>query len=165
MASNRADAPVLQMAAQKDVEVMVLDRPSFYQTQGFLDALHARGVTWVVLAGFLWLVPDYLVQAYHHRMVNIHPALLPRFGGKGMYGMHVHRAVHASRSPESGITIHWVNPHYDEGDIIFQASCGIGPEDSPTTIARKVQQLEHRHFAPVLERLMFPGQKSRRAGT
>jgi phosphoribosylglycinamide formyltransferase 1 len=119
-----------------------------------LETLRARGISFIVLAGFMWLVPDYLVKAYVGRMVNIHPALLPQYGGKGMYGMNVHRAVKAAGERQTGITIHYVDEHYDEGSIIFQARCAIAPEDRPEDIAHKVQQLEHRHFAPVVEELL-----------
>ena len=116
--------------------------------------------TLIVLAGFLWLVPGYLIEAYPDRIVNIHPALLPKYGGKGMYGMHVHRAVKAAGDKESGITIHFVDPHYDEGKIIFQTKCSLSSEDMPEDIARKVLQLEHRHFAPVVEQLLVEGLRS-----
>jgi phosphoribosylglycinamide formyltransferase-1 len=109
----------------------------------------------VVLAGFLWLVPAYLVEAFAGRMVNIHPALLPKYGGKGMYGMNVHEAVHKAGERETGITIHLVNEQYDDGDIVFQAKCAIGPEDTPKTIAQKVQNLEHLHFPEVVHKLLL----------
>jgi len=111
-------------------------------------------IDFVVLAGFLWLIPPYLVQKYRGRMINIHPALLPKYGGQGMYGMHVHEAVKAAGEQESGITIHYVNEHYDEGDSVFQASCALDPGDTPAEIAHKVQLLEHQHFAPVIEKLV-----------
>ena len=151
--SNKATAPVLELADESGIEKMVISRQSFYETEGLLDALRDRGVGLIVLAGFLWLIPDYLVRAYDKRMVNIHPALLPKYGGKGMYGMNVHRAVKAAGETVSGITIHYVNERYDEGGVIFQATCPIAPDDEPEDIARKVQQLEHRHFAPVVEQL------------
>jgi phosphoribosylglycinamide formyltransferase-1 len=158
--SNKARAPVLAMAADHGVDTLVISRHDFYETEKLLATLRGRGIGFIVLAGFLWLIPSYLVKAYAGRMVNIHPALLPAYGGKGMYGMHVHRAVKAAGEPESGITIHWVNEHYDEGDIIFQARCELDPDDEPEDIARKVQQLEHRHFAPVVEQLLTKGLRS-----
>ena len=109
----------------------------------------------VVLAGFMWLVPTYLVSAYQGKMVNIHPALLPKYGGKGMYGMNVHRAVKVAGEKESGITIHYVNAKYDEGNIIFQAACSLEETDSPEIIAQKVRTLEHQHFAPIIESLII----------
>ncbi|MCO6490575.1 MAG: phosphoribosylglycinamide formyltransferase [Phaeodactylibacter sp.] len=151
--SNKATAPVLELADESGIEKMVITRQSFYETEGLLQALRDRGVDLIILAGFLWLIPDYLVRAYDKRMVNIHPALLPKYGGKGMYGMNVHRAVKAAGETVSGITIHYVNERYDEGGVIFQASCPIAPDDEPGDIARKVRQLEHRHFAPVVEQL------------
>lgn len=152
--SNKASAPVLAMAAAKGVEQLVLDRKAFYETKQLLRELEKRAVDFIVLAGFLWLIPPYLVNQYKNRMVNIHPALLPKYGGKGMYGMNVHRAVKAAGEDESGITIHYVNEHYDEGSILFQASCPISSEEQPEDIAKKVQQLEHRHFAPVIEKIL-----------
>ncbi|MCK6694535.1 MAG: phosphoribosylglycinamide formyltransferase, partial [Thermoanaerobaculia bacterium] len=111
-------------------------------------------IDFIVLAGFLWLIPAWLVRAYYRRMVNIHPALLPKYGGKGMYGMHVHEAVRAANEPETGITIHYVNEQYDEGDIIFQARCPVAPTDTPADIARKVHELEHLHFSRVIEQIL-----------
>jgi phosphoribosylglycinamide formyltransferase-1 len=112
-----------------------------------LSILKAAQVDWVVLAGFLLRVPADLVAHFRKRMMNIHPALLPDFGGKGMYGMHVHTAVKASGKYETGITVHWVNLEYDEGDVIFQAVCKVTPEDSPEQIAANVAKLEHRYYA------------------
>ncbi len=100
----------------------------------------------------MWLVPDYLTHSYAGKIINIHPALLPKFGGKGMYGMFVHEAVKASAELETGITIHEVNEHYDEGNVIFQATCGIDEADTAQSIASKVQKLEHMHYAKVIER-------------
>ena len=154
LVSNKADAPVLALADAKGIEKLVLRRADFYEAENLLETLRDRGISFIVLAGFMWLVPDYLVKAYVGRMVNIHPALLPQYGGKGMYGMNVHRAVKAAGERQTGITIHYVDEHYDEGSIIFQARCAIAPEDRPEDIARKVQQLEHRHFAPVVEELL-----------
>lgn len=152
--SNKATAPVLNLADQHGIEKMVIRRRSFYETEGLLGELRKRKVDFIVLAGFLWLIPKYLVRAYEKRMVNIHPALLPKYGGRGMYGMHVHQAVKAAGESASGITIHYVDEHYDEGSIVFQASCPLEPEDEPEDIARKVQRLEHQHFAPVVEQLV-----------
>lgn len=155
--SNKAAAPVLELAARNGIEAMVISRAVFYETEALLNELRAREIDFIVLAGFLWLVPPYLVRAYTRRMVNIHPALLPKYGGKGMYGMNVHRAVRASGDGETGITVHYVNEHYDEGDAIFQARCAVEQDDSPEDIAHKVQQLEHRYFAPLIEQLVSGG--------
>lgn len=148
--SNKKDAGVLDIAREHGIATHVIDRKSFYGSEEVLAVLERHRVGFVVLAGFLWHIPAYLVQAFAGRMVNIHPALLPKYGGKGMYGMHVHEAVCAAGETESGITIHLVNEHYDEGDIVFQAACLLTPEDTPHDIARKVQQLEHRHFPEVI---------------
>ena len=150
--ANKPDAPVLAMAEQHGVETLLTDRSGFYQSEAILAQLEDAQVTFIVLAGFLWLVPAYLVNAYPKRMVNIHPALLPKYGGKGMYGMHVHRAVKQAGVQETGITIHLVNEAYDEGGILFQASCPVKASDTPEQIAGKVRQLEHEHFAPVIEK-------------
>ena len=152
--SNKPDAPVLAMAQSHQIETLVINRKSFYESEDILDTLREHEVDLVILAGFLWLVPDYLIRAFPRRIINIHPALLPRYGGKGMYGHHVHQAVWEAREPESGITIHYANEHYDEGDIIFQIKCVLAPEDSPEDIARKVLELEHYYFARVIERVL-----------
>lgn len=154
--ANRQDAGVLDIARAFDIPVQVLDRSGFSDPSTMLPLLKAHHIDFIVLAGFLWLIPAYLVQAFPRRMVNIHPALLPKYGGKGMFGMHVHEAVRAANETESGITIHYVNERYDEGDIIFQAACAISPADLPGDIAKKVQQLEHRHFPEVIAQLLIP---------
>lgn len=154
LVSNRPDAGGLLMAAEKNVPTLVLDRAVFKESTQLLDVLAERGVTFIVLAGFLWLIPAYLVQAYPKKIVNIHPALLPKFGGKGMYGMNVHRAVHAAGEKASGPTIHYVNEQYDEGAIIFQASTPLESTDSPEVIATKVLQLEHQHYPLVIDQLL-----------
>lgn len=155
--SNRRDAGVLEIAAANGVETMVIDRPYFYESEEILKALESRQVGMVVLAGFLWLVPAYLVRAFPGRMLNIHPALLPKYGGKGMYGHHVHEAVKAAGETESGMTIHLVNEHYDDGDIVFQAKCSVGPEDTPEDIARNVLALEHRYYPEIIEQVILKG--------
>jgi phosphoribosylglycinamide formyltransferase-1 len=154
LVSNKPDAPVLGMARNEGVESRVIDREGFYQSRELLPHFRERGIDLIALAGFLWKVPDYLVEAYEGRMLNIHPALLPDFGGKGMYGMHVHRAVKAAGHDQSGMTIHLVNARYDEGQILYQASCTLSPSDTPEDIARKVQQLEHRYYPPVVAQLL-----------
>ncbi len=152
--SNKADAPVLEMARQRNLDTLLLQRAAFYGSEDLLAELSRRKISFIVLAGFMWLVPAYLVKAFAGRMVNIHPALLPAYGGKGMYGMHVHEAVKAAGEKETGISIHWVNEHYDEGDIIFQKSCLLEVSDQPADIARKVQRLEHQYYTVVVEQLL-----------
>lgn len=152
--SNRAEAPVLATAATWGIPTLVINRHDFYHTQDILTQLQAYDISFIVLAGFLWLAPDYLVNAFPRKIVNIHPALLPKYGGKGMYGAFVHEAVKAAGESQTGITIHYVNERYDEGDIIFQATCDLSPEDSPKDIAHKVQELEHAYFASVVESII-----------
>jgi phosphoribosylglycinamide formyltransferase 1 len=113
--------------------------------------LEEHDIDWIILAGFLWLIPEYLIKQYPSKIINIHPALLPKFGGKGMYGMHVHEAVVAAKEKESGITIHYVNTKYDEGAIIFQQACELSPSDDAKEVARKVLTLEHAHYPRVIE--------------
>lgn len=152
--SNRSDAGVLKIAKSFGVDSIVIQRQTFYETEDVLSVLNKYEITLVVLAGFLWLVPQYLVETYIGKIINIHPALLPKYGGKGMHGMHVHEAVKNANEVESGITIHFVNDHYDEGQIIFQARCQLSPTDSPEDIARKVLQLEHKHYPEVINQLL-----------
>jgi phosphoribosylglycinamide formyltransferase-1 len=152
--SSKSTAPALQMATEYGLETIVLNRSDFYESEHLLSVLEKYDIHLLVLAGFLWLIPPYLITAYPGAIINIHPALLPKYGGKGMYGSHVHQAVKAAGETESGITIHYVNEQYDEGDIIFQASCPLQPDDSPEQIAQRVLQLEHRYFAPTIEQLL-----------
>jgi phosphoribosylglycinamide formyltransferase-1 len=133
---------------------MVFDRRQFYETGSVLDKLLANQIDFIVLAGFLWLVPDNILKAYPNRIVNIHPALLPRYGGKGMYGSKVHQAVKDSGDTITGISIHFVNEKYDEGQVIFQATCTVEQEDTPETIAVKVHMLEYEHFPRQIEKLV-----------
>ena len=152
--SNRADAGVLDRAQSLEVESIVFNREQFYKTEEVLQVLLERGIDYIVLAGFLWLVPRNLLEPFENKIVNIHPALLPKYGGKGMYGKHVHKAVIEAGDAESGISIHYVNPRYDDGDIIFQATCKVGPEDTPDSLAGKVHQLEYEYFPGVVENLL-----------
>ncbi len=134
--------------------VVVFDRPTFYQSDKIIELLQNQRVDLIVLAGFMWLIPAELVRAFPNRIVNIHPALLPKYGGKGMYGHFVHEAVVAAGEPESGITIHFVNEDYDEGAVIFQARCPVSPTDTPDDVARKVQVLEHEHYPRVVAEVL-----------
>jgi phosphoribosylglycinamide formyltransferase-1 len=152
--SNRPDAVVLERARKLSVETFVFDRHLFYETTIVLEELEKREIDFIVLAGFLWLVPGYLVDNFRGRIVNIHPALLPAYGGKGMYGDRVHRAVIENGDSESGITIHYVNDEYDEGDIIFQARCEVLKNDTPETLAKRIHQLEYRYFPGVIKKLL-----------
>ncbi|MCU0447564.1 MAG: phosphoribosylglycinamide formyltransferase [Microscillaceae bacterium] len=148
--SNKSDAYVLDRAKNFGIESLVFDRPTFYETQQIVDVLQKKAIDLVVLAGFLWLIPQNLIQAFPQKIINIHPALLPKYGGKGMYGMKVHEAVWQNQETETGITIHYVNEKYDEGKVILQARCSLTAQDTPETIAQKVHQLEYAHFAQVI---------------
>lgn len=148
--SNKTNAAVLQKAKDLGVVAVAFTRDELYNTGHVLRLLSEYRIDVVVLAGFLLLVPDSLVQAYSDRIINIHPALLPRHGGKGMYGMHVHRAVKAAGDDQTGITIHLVNAEYDKGRVLFQASCPILPQNTAEDIAAKVLQLEHAYFPQVV---------------
>ncbi|MDF1560196.1 MAG: phosphoribosylglycinamide formyltransferase [Bacteroidales bacterium] len=152
--SNRSQAKVLERAAALGVEAFFFDRSQFYDTGEVLMMLLRRETDLLVLAGFLWLVPGEVIEAFRGRIINIHPALLPRFGGKGMYGDTVHRAVLDAGCSESGITIHYVNEQYDSGDIIFQARCPVLPDDDVHTLAERVHALEYRHYPEVIGQLI-----------
>ncbi|MDF1698812.1 MAG: phosphoribosylglycinamide formyltransferase [Saprospiraceae bacterium] len=152
--TNKRRAGVLEHAKKYDVPTLRIDRPFFYDSQAILDVLKSEHIDLIVLAGFLWLIPPYLVDAYPNKIINIHPALLPKYGGKGMYGQHVHKAVKENNETESGMTIHFVNQKFDEGLHIFQAKCALDPEDSADDIARKVLVLEHKNYARVVDELL-----------
>lgn len=149
--SNKPDAGVVDRAKNLGVETMVFNRLSFYETWMVPEKLTSCRIDFIILAGFLWLIPKNILTAYPGRIINIHPALLPKYGGKGMFGNSVHEAVIAAGDPESGITIHHVDENYDEGRIIFQAKCTITEKDTPESLAVKVHQLEYRHFPEVIE--------------
>ncbi len=150
---NVPGAGVIEIAKEKGIPTLLINKADFAST-GYVESLHNSEIQFIVLAGFLWKVPEMLVQAYPKAIINIHPALLPKYGGKGMYGSRVHEAVIAAGEKESGITIHWVNEHYDEGAIIYQAICPIDAGETPETLANKIHALEHAHFAPTIEQLL-----------
>jgi folate-dependent phosphoribosylglycinamide formyltransferase PurN len=167
---NVPDAGVLAIAKEKRIPTLLINKTEFAAT-GYVESLHNADIEFIVLAGFLWKVPEVLVRAYQPGMkidgalvngkenvskgiINIHPALLPKYGGKGMYGSRVHEAVIAAGEKESGITIHWVNEHYDEGGIIFQVTCEVALSDTPETLADKIHLLEHAHFAPTIAKML-----------
>jgi len=152
--SNKPDAYVLVRAKKLTIPSVVFDRHTFYETTEISGLLKKNKIDLIVLAGFLWLIPEDLIQAFRGRIINIHPALLPKYGGKGMYGSRVHEAVIQSRDKESGITIHFVNEKYDEGNIIFQAKCEVLPDDTPDTLAQRIHQLEYKHYPEVIEKVI-----------
>lgn len=151
LVSNNAEAYALERAKKFHVPSKVFTRQEFRDTTVLLKWLEEKSVTHIVLAGFLWLIPDYLLKAFPNRIINIHPALLPKHGGKGMYGMKVHERVKELNELETGITIHEVNENYDDGKILFQTTCPVDASDSPEQIAQKVHQLEYRHYPTVIE--------------
>lgn len=152
--SNKKDAFVLKEAEKLNVPSYTFDRNLFYKTEEVQEYLVSQAVDYIVLAGFMWLVPAYLIDAFEGKIINIHPALLPKFGGKGMYGNHVHKAVIESGDKESGITIHFVNRKYDEGQIILQKKCEIDLGDTPEMLAQKIHQLEYQNYPKVIEDLI-----------
>jgi phosphoribosylglycinamide formyltransferase 1 len=152
--SNNPQAGVIARARRLHIPVVLFDRKTFYETHRIIEILQNEHIDLVILAGFMMLIPEEMVQAFPNKIVNIHPALLPKYGGKGMYGHFVHEAVVAAKESESGITIHFVNERYDEGGIIFQAACEVTPTDTPEEVAQKVQVLEHQHYPEVVERLL-----------
>jgi len=150
---NKEDAPVIQLAKEQAIPVLLLNKETFNSTE-WIATLIAYQPSLIVLAGFLWKLPEHLVNAFPNKIINIHPSLLPKYGGKGMYGMRVHQAVKDAKEIESGITIHYVNEHYDEGAIILQEKIVIVSADTPEEIAKKVQQLEHRFLPITIHKLL-----------
>ena len=152
--TNNPQAYVLQRADNFEIPAHIFTRREFYETDDVIRLLKNLQVDLIVLAGFLWLVPESLLNAFPNRIINLHPALLPKFGGKGMYGDNVHKAVLAAKEEESGITIHFASTQYDEGEIIHQSRFKIEPDDNLEVIKFKGQQLEHQHFPRVIEGLL-----------
>lgn len=151
---NKKNAYVLERAKQLNVKSQYFNREDFYYSDRVVECLKENQIDFIVLAGFLWLIPDNILKEYPNKIINIHPALLPKYGGKGMHGHHVHEAVIAAKEQESGITIHYVNEKYDEGNIIFQAKCSITPEDTADSLAEKIHLLEKEHFPKVIDSLL-----------
>ena len=152
--TNKSSAKVLERCDRMGVPGFYFNKPAFRESDAVLRLLKGLEADLVVLAGFLWKVPTHLIEAFPNKIINIHPALLPKYGGKGMYGDRVHQAVKANQETETGITIHYVNENYDEGAIIFQAKTKVDPSDTPETIAQKVHQLEYEHFPKVIEKVL-----------
>lgn len=152
--SNNPSAGVLSMAAKEQVPTLVIEKEKFFRGNAYVSELQEKKIDFIVLAGFLWKVPAALIAAWPGRIVNIHPALLPKYGGKGMYGQYVHEAVINNREKESGITIHYVDELYDHGQIIFQANCTLSSAETPQSLAQKIHLLEHEHYAPTIEKVI-----------
>ena len=148
---NVPDAYVLERAKKYRIPSFVFNREEFRNPDKVFRQLQEQEIDFIVLAGFLWLMPSFITAARPNKIVNTHPALLPAYGGKGMYGHHVHEAVIAAGEKESGITIHYVNDHYDQGAIIFQAKCPVLPTDTPDDLAARVHELEYRYFPQIIE--------------
>lgn len=150
---NNPNAKVVFRAKKHKVPVTVFDRNDFLETKNVQSKLSELSPDWIVLAGFLWKITPEIVSQFPNKIINIHPALLPNYGGKGMYGMHIHEAVVENRESKTGITIHYVNEAYDEGAIIFQEEVALSENDSPQDVAQKIHELEHTHFPKVIESL------------
>ena len=152
---NKPEAGVLTIAAREGIPSLLISRDRFLKGDGYVAHLEQERSDWIILAGFLWKVPSALIRAYPAHILNIHPALLPKYGGKGMYGHFVHEAVIAAGEASSGITIHLVDEQYDHGEPLFQVSCALSPGETPETLAGKIQVLEHRYFPEVIERTVL----------
>ena len=151
---NDPKAFVIERARLLSIPSIVFDRDTLYNSISVIDDLRNRAVDWILLAGFLWLIPKNILKAFPGKILNIHPALLPAYGGKGMYGMKVHQAVIASGEHKSGITIHYVNEQYDKGDIIFQAHCPVLEHDTAEILATRIHSLEYEHYPKVIRELI-----------
>lgn len=152
--TNKSDAKVIERCNRLGINALFFNRQAFSKSNFILDMLRSLEPDLVVLAGFLWKIPEAITNAFPNKIINIHPALLPKYGGKGMYGIHVHNAVKEAKETETGITIHYVNAHYDEGAIIQQVKTVVNPKDSPEDIASKVHLLEYEFFPKVIDELL-----------
>jgi phosphoribosylglycinamide formyltransferase-1 len=151
---NKPGAGVISIAEKEGIPVLIIEKERFFKGDGYLPEIRQAGTNLIVLAGFLWKIPKALIDAYPRRIINIHPALLPKYGGRGMYGQYVHESVLNAGEMESGITIHYVDEHYDNGDILFQTACPVLDTDSPESLANRIHQLEHLHYPLVIDDLI-----------
>jgi phosphoribosylglycinamide formyltransferase-1 len=151
---NKPQANVLKIADAENISSLVIEREKFFSGDSYLPELQNKGVDFIVLAGFLWKIPSSIIYVYPNRIINIHPALLPKFGGKNMYGNFVHEAVIKSGDKETGITIHYVDDKYDNGKIIFQQQCSIDENETAETLANKVHRLEHKNYPQVIKQII-----------
>lgn len=149
--SNKPDAGVLKIAEKENISSLIIEKEKFFRGNAYVDEFKEKGIDFIVLAGFLWKIPSALIKAYPNKIINIHPALLPKYGGKGMYGQRVHEAVIDNKEKESGITIHYIDELYDHGSIIFQAKCTVEENDTPDSLAAKIHLLEHANYPQVIE--------------
>ena len=148
--TNNHNAGIIRRAKRLNIETIIFSKDQFYKSNDVISILTDNKIDLIVLAGFLWLIPNSIIQAFPNKIINIHPALLPKYGGKGMYGMHVHKAIIENNETESGISIHLVNEKYDEGKILYQAKCKITPSDSPESLAEKIHSLEYKYFPEII---------------
>lgn len=151
---NKPGAGALHIAEREKIPSLLIEKEKFFRGNAYTDELKAAGIDLIVLAGFLWKIPSTLIRAFSGKIINIHPALLPKYGGKGMYGQHVHQAVIDNKEKESGITIHYVDELYDHGQIIFQATCPVMENDTAGTLAQRIHILEHQHYPVVIGQLL-----------
>lgn len=151
---NKPGAGVIGIAAKENIPVLSIEKERFFRGDGYVAELQKRNTDLIVLAGFLWKIPQVLIDAFPRRIINIHPALLPKYGGKGMYGQYVHEAILNAGEVESGITIHYVDEHYDNGDVIFQTACPVLDGDTAEDLAHRIHQLEHLHYPMVIEEIL-----------
>ncbi|MBE7641275.1 phosphoribosylglycinamide formyltransferase [Salegentibacter sp. BLCTC] len=152
--SNKRSAKVLKRAHNLNVKALHFDRDALYNSYDVLHILEDINPDLIVLAGFMWIFPQDILKSFPGKIINIHPALLPKYGGKGMYGMNVHKAIIENKEKESGISIHFVNENYDEGEVIFQAKTNISEDDTPETLAEKIHELEYKHFPEIIQQLL-----------
>lgn len=151
---NKPDAGVLRIAEKEMIPYIIIKKDLFFNGGGYVNELKQYGIQWIVLAGFLWKIPSFILEAFPNKILNIHPALLPKHGGKGMYGHFVHEAVIAAKEKESGITIHYVDEYFDNGKPVFQKTCPVEPNDTPENLAKKVQALEHQYYPEIIEKVI-----------
>lgn len=151
---NKATAPIIEKARTKAIDTVLFNKSQLNENDFVLNQLKANSIDYIILAGFLLKIPEAIIRHFEDRIINIHPALLPKYGGKGMYGMHVHEAVVKNKEPKTGITIHYVNENYDEGAIIFQAECDVLEKDTAEDVAAKIHELEMQHFPKVIEQII-----------
>jgi phosphoribosylglycinamide formyltransferase-1 len=154
IACNKPGAGVTQIAEKEKIPLLILEKEKFFRGNAYLEEFNRFQIDWIVLAGFLWKIPSLLIKSFPSRIINLHPALLPKYGGKGMHGMSVHEAVIAAGEKESGISIHYVNEDYDQGKLIFQARYALQPGETPESLAKNIQSMEHEQFPLVLEELI-----------
>lgn len=158
---NKPEAGVITIAHDESISTLIIEKEKFFRGNAYVDELRSFNVQFIVLAGFLWKVPVALIQAFQQRIINIHPALLPNYGGKGMYGRFVHEAVIAAGEKESGISIHYVDELYDHGQLIFQARCTIEQGETADSLAQKIHTLEHEHYPMIAEKVISELQNRR----